>query len=488
MGRVRRRPILRNAAILAAGNLLDRVLGAVYRIALARTAGPEVLGLLQLCLPVLRFSVILGTLGIPMALARVVAAERDGDGSASAVAWALRTVSLVSGCLAVFIAVAAPWGRIAFPDQRVVPLLRLAAPIVFCASLASVMHGVLQGLNRMWAIAGADFLGQLGKLTLGLILIGRAASAGSAAMAQAALAALVVSEAVSCLLLLAVGRRSIRLSGPCSKMEHRLIGTSLPLMGEGLLFALAGTVDMGIIPRRLLQLGLAQREITVLLGQAWGMAWPTVFLPMMVIGPVATAVFPVMAKAAAEADLGELRRRIFGCSSLILLVSIASAIIFSCFPVRFMTLLYACPAAAPYLRSFAWAAPPVFLASAGAQILTALGLSRQLFRFSLASVAVRVFLVYILTGQPRLGITGAALGVAGGNALLAVACYSQIFVYLAKKDPRQSSGGGRRGAGRFFHWICAMALRASSLGFPKIMRPAEVWRTLDTRTSRSTPI
>ena len=58
----RRRPVLRNVAILTGGNLMERLLGAAYRIVLARAAGAEALGLIQFCLPILRLTLILGTL------------------------------------------------------------------------------------------------------------------------------------------------------------------------------------------------------------------------------------------------------------------------------------------------------------------------------------------------------------------------------------------------------------------------------------------
>ena len=86
-----------------------------------------------------------------------------------------------------------------------------------------------------------------------------------------------------------------------------------------------------------------------------------------------------------------------------------------------MTGLYACPAATPYLERLAWAVCPIYLASIGATFLTGLGRTTLLFRQSLFCATLRVFLIYVLTGLPHLRLTGAIIGIALANGLLALA-------------------------------------------------------------------
>ena len=412
----RRRPVLTNIAILTGSAFLERLLGGFYRVALARASGPEALGLLQYCLPFLRLGGILGTLGIPQALTREVAealARGRRDEAEAMTAWALRAVGLAGAGLALALSLLPPVFRSLFPDPRVLPLFRWLGPVVVFSSLGMVLQGGLQGQNRMWPLALAGFVAQLGKLGLGLFLIGRVAPRGPSPIASAALAAMAASEFVSAL----AGRPRGRNGG-----GGGLLRSSLPLMGDGLLFALANAADMVIIPARLLRAGYAPEAITPLLGRAWGMALPTIFFPMVLVWPIAAATMPVVSAAAARGDRAALGRRI--CRGYLAVSGIASlsAAAFHLLAGPIVAVLYAAPAAAPFLADFAWAAPPIYLASFGADLLVALGRSQALFWQSALSVAARTGLVYLLTGRPRLGPAGAVLGIGFGNALLAATC------------------------------------------------------------------
>ncbi|MGQ9779088.1 MAG: oligosaccharide flippase family protein [Bacillota bacterium] len=416
-----RRPVLTNVAILTGSAFLERLLGGVYRIVLARAAGPEALGLLQYCLPFLRLGLIITTLGLPPALTRGVAAAlargRKDEAEAMTV-WSLRAVGVSSLVLAGVFLVSVPLWRRLFPDPRVVSLFGRLVPVLVAAALGLVLQGWFQGQNRMWPLAFAGLLGQLGKLGLGLFFIARASRRGPVAMAAAALTAMAVSESAACVFLFFLAR----LGNRRFERPGRLLQVALPLMGDGLVFALANAADMAIIPARLLAAGVKQAEITPLLGRAWGMALPTVFLPMVFVWPITAANLPVISAATAKRDLRGLRRRIGRVYLTVAGISLAAAAAFGLLARPIVAILYSAPEAAPFLAAFAWAAPPIYLAGLGGDLLVALGRTRSLFRQSVFSVIVRTGLIYLFTGRPGLGIFGAVFGLAFGNGLLAVTC------------------------------------------------------------------
>jgi len=418
----RRRPVLTNTAILTGSALLERFLGGFYRVVLARTAGPETLGLLQYCLPFLRLGLIVATLGLPAALTKAVAeamARGKNDEAAAMAVWALRTVGFVSLALSGGLLILAPLWRPLFPDPRVWPLFGRLAPVLVAAAVGMVLQGWQQGRNRMWTLALAGLWGQLGKLGLGVFLITRAAQRGPVAMAKAALTAMAASEIMVCLFLFFTGRLTAS-SPPRRAVVSRLLRLALPLMGDGLVFALAGAADMVIIPARLLAAGYRPTAITSMVGRAWGMAFPTLFLPMVFVWPLSAANLPVVAAQTARKELRGLRRRIGRLYLTVTGISLVAAAAFSLLARPVVATLYSAPEAAPFLAAFAWAAPPIYLAGLGGDLLVALGLTRSLFGHSVFSVIVRTGLIYLFTGRPRLGIFGAVLGVACGNGLLAV--------------------------------------------------------------------
>jgi len=278
---------------------------------------------------------------------------------------------------------------------------------------------------------------------VGLILIRRAQPGGAGAVAGAALAAMAISELAALLFLAGLagltGRSSAGRGASPVHGRRSLLLSSLPLMGDGLVFAVAGTIDMMIIPRRLLHAGLARAEMMALIGQVWGMALPAMFLPMVAIWPIAAATLPVISAAAARNDLRELRRRIALTYAAVGAVSLLATATFLTGARPIVTILYACPTAAPYLRMLAWASGPIYLASIGATILIGLDRSALLFRQSLVCTTLRVFLIYLLTGLPRFGIGGAIIGIAAGNALLALANVWAIRHYLCRPARAEAS-------------------------------------------------
>ena len=422
---MQRRPVLRNIAILMAAGFLERILGALYRVLLARRAGSVALGLIQFCMPILRLGYILGTLGLPQTLIRVVAeahAAKDPDTARRAMSYASRITLMAGGGLSLLLFFAAPLGHFVFPDPRMVTLLRWLAPILICDCLQLIIQANYQGENRMWPVAMAGVLGQSVKLIITLCLLNKAVVSEPGSSARVALAAVAVSEVMALGLLVALrGKNHVRHTCKGDYDPKKLILASLPLMGDGLVFAVAGALDMMIIPRRLVGIGLAAGDVTAMMGQAWGMALPTIFLPMMIIWPITAATLPVLAAAAARKDGTELRRRISLTYLAVTGVSALTTLLMLTAARPLVTILYACPAAAPYLRLFAWAVVPIYLASIGGTFLIALGQSALVFRQSLACATVRTALLFVLTGLPHLGLKGAIIAIIAGNTLLALA-------------------------------------------------------------------
>ena len=420
----RRRPVLKNIAILASGGLAERFLGAVYRVILARAAGAEALGLIQFVLPVLRLASIVGTLGLPQSLTRTVAAllaRGRRDDARAVLNWALRSILTVSSIIAAVLLLFAPcWGTL-FPDKRAVPLLRWLAPLLICDCLSWILQANLQGRNRMWPVTLAGLLGQSCKLAITLWAMARS-SRDPGAMAVTALIAMTAGETTALLFLAVLTAFSGDIGPARTKPPRRsLLLNSLPLMGDGLVFAVAGAADMVVIPRRLISAGHAPDTIAGLMGHAWGMALPTLHLPMVAVWPIAAATLPVMAESLARSDLAGLRKRVSITYLCVAGIAAAAAGVFLLFPAPIMKALYACPEASPYLRAFALAVFPIYLASIGGTFLAALGMTGLLFRQSLACASVRIFLLYILTGIPKVGINGAIFAITAGNGLLALA-------------------------------------------------------------------
>ena len=74
----RRRPLVAGAVTLFLSGLAIRAVSTVYRVALVRVAGEDILGLYQLTLPIYRLGWTLATFGIPVAISQL-SADRAGQ-------------------------------------------------------------------------------------------------------------------------------------------------------------------------------------------------------------------------------------------------------------------------------------------------------------------------------------------------------------------------------------------------------------------------
>ena len=73
---------IKGAAVVAAGGLLAKMMGAVYRILLMDALGGRGMGMYQMVFPLYSLLITLASTGVPSALARLVAERAEGQGRA----------------------------------------------------------------------------------------------------------------------------------------------------------------------------------------------------------------------------------------------------------------------------------------------------------------------------------------------------------------------------------------------------------------------
>lgn len=435
MFRLRRR-ILQGTLALTAAGLYSRLTGTVYRVLLVRIVGEAGIGLFQMALPIFGLAINLATLGLPAALATVVA-ERAAHGDWPGVEQARRIVTRT--VLAASLAAAAlTWfgsdllARFVLTDTRTAPSLAVMAPAIVAASLAMVLRGFFQGLHDLVPGAAAQMVEQTVRIVTVLALAAVLLPAGLEAAAAGAMIGTACGEVAGLGVLLMRRRRMFAEIRPwrrpgsaaqpaCTDRELtlRLLRLAIPVMLAGLAGSLTATADVIIIPRRLADAGFSRDQATALFGQLTGMALPLLFLPMVAVYPLMTSLMPAISSAAAHGDRTLLRSRIRLGIRLTLAVALPASLAFVLLPGQLAGLLYGNEDIAPLVMLLALAAPVTYVQHMEDAILTGLGLTApSLFNY-LMGIAVRLGLIYFLTGNPVLGIDGALLGIIGGQTVMA---------------------------------------------------------------------
>ncbi len=424
------RPLLRGTLALTAAGLYSRLTGSVSRIILVRLVGETGIGLFQMVVPVVNLAVTLGMLGLPGALAQMVAeAEARGD-TASAAAVRRRTALLLT--LAGALAAGALWlltpllvGTV-LTDPRTGPAVRLAPLVVVAALPGAYLRACAQGFHELTPAAWSQVVEQTVRLAVMFGLAVLLLPHGVAAVAAGLVAALAVGEGAGSLWLLGWHRHRrrrplflpFRRPAPPAEVAPRLLALSLPLLAGGLLGSLTGLLDATLIPRRLLAAGFSPREATNLYGQFAGIALPTLFLPMVLVYPLTAALLPAVAAAAARGDRAALASHVRTAALLTGAVGALASLAFASVPGPIGMVLFGEADAAPLLALLAVAAPLTYVQQTLGAALTGLGLTALELRNYAAGLAVRTLLLLALTGNPDLGIRGAVLALAGGQGVM----------------------------------------------------------------------
>jgi stage V sporulation protein B len=420
----KRQSFLRGAVILSIAGAISKVLGAVYRIPLARLLGGEGMGLYQMAYPIYTTILALATAGVPVAIS-VLVSRKEAAGLSGDSQKILR-VSL--GILFFFglfltILVMKSAGFIAnniLMDSRAYYPIMAVAPAILLSGMMSVFRGYFQGHQSMGPTAVSQVVEQLFRVTAVLILAFYLFPRGLAYSAAGATFGAVVGGVAGLGVLSVVylrfrsnQKRSMPLlySGASSaELAREMVALAVPVSFGAVVLPLVQMLDAVIVPGRLMALNYTTSQATALYGHLSGMAAVLISLPTIFTIAIATSLVPAVSEALARQDSALLKERInYGIrAGMLISLPCAAGLFTLAFPI--CDLLYATPEAGIPLEPLAFsciALAAFQLSSAGLQ---GIGRPEIAMRNLIITGILKVVFNYTLTSIPHLNIQGAAIG------------------------------------------------------------------------------
>ena len=323
---------LKGAVLIAAGGLLAKIIGALYRIPLTNLIGGHGIGLYQLVYPVYCLLLTVSATGIPSSIAKLTA-ERLGRGESDKPLFktALRLflwIGLIGSLLMVALA---PLLASLQGSREVTGGYFTLAPSVLLVSAISVLRGFFQGRNDMFPTAISEVIEQAVKVAFGLFFAYIFRDNIPKAVVFLLLS-VSISELVALIVMIALYKLS-----PARKERGKdggrvaaktILHTSIPVTLSALLIPFSTLVD-SVLAVRLL--GAYAPDPVALYGLFSGGAVTVINLPVSVCYGIAAASIPAVATAKAQAEEGEtgrkisVRKKIFFSLWITLLVSIPAA-------------------------------------------------------------------------------------------------------------------------------------------------------------------
>ncbi|WP_438444107.1 stage V sporulation protein B [Gorillibacterium sp. sgz5001074] len=417
---------MRGTFVLSVAAFVNRILGFISGMFVARMLGAEGIGLLMMAHPLVPLVITITELGLPVAISKLVA-EADARGEHAKVRRILHVSLLVTGFLSVLLTTVSLLGSewiasILLSDQRAYYAMLAITPIAPIVAISAVLKGYFRGKQRMQAIAASDVLENTVQIACVLALVHLLLPHGLAYAAAGAMAASVISEASSLTFLLISYKLRGEAKLPGETWAHslrrgkstltELLRIGLPTTGHGVIHSLYSAFQPLLITTSLAAAGVSTAMATKQFGMLAGYAFPLLFMPSFITQSLSTALIPAISEAAANRNSLLMHKRMDQAMRLGLQIGAPATVILFVWATPLTTLIYHAPEAGILLKILA---PMFFLHYFDAPlhaILLGLGRAGSSLWNYIVTTIFKVIAIFVLGGE--LGIVGIAVGLGIG--------------------------------------------------------------------------
>lgn len=429
---------MRGTFVLSVAAFINRILGFISGMFVARMLGAEGIGLLMMAHPLVPLVITITELGLPVAISKLVA-EADALGDRTKVRRILHVSLFVTGVLSITLTTLALIGSewiasILLSDQRAYYAMLAITPIAPIVAVSAVLKGYFRGKQRMRTIAASDVLENTIQIAFVLALVHVLLPYGVAYAAAGAMAASVISELSSLMFLFTSYklRGEVKLPGETWAAHLKkgrstlteLLRIGLPTTGNGVIHSLYGAFQPLLITTSLAAAGIGTAMATKQFGMIAGYAFPLLFMPSFITQSLSTALIPAISEAAANKNSLLMHQRMDQAMRLGLIIGAPATVILYIWAAPLTTLIYNAPEAGILLKILA---PLFFFHYFDAPlhaILLGLGRASSAMWNYVITTIFKIGAIYVLGSQ--FGITGIAFALGISIVLITLLNFSSI--------------------------------------------------------------
>ncbi|MUT68111.1 stage V sporulation protein B [Paenibacillus sp. NEAU-GSW1] len=420
---------MKGTLVLSAAAFINRILGFISGMYIARALGAEGIGLLMMAHPLVPLVITITELGLPVAISKLVA-EANEQGNREKIRRILHVslaiTSVLSITLTTFSLLFSEWiASILLSDQRAYYAMLAITPIAPIVAISAVLKGYFRGMQQMKAIAASDVLEHTVQIACVLALVHLLLPYGVAYAAAGAMAASVVSEMISLLFLAAsyklYGERRAAGETWKSHLKHgrstlgELLHLGLPNAGQGVIHSLYSAFQPLLITTSLALAGIGTAMATKQFGLLAGYTFPLLFMPSFITNSLSTALVPAISEAAASKNSLLIHERMNQAMIAGLLIGAPATVILFQWATPLTSIIYNAPEAGLLLQILA---PMFFFHYFDAPlhaILFGLGRTNAVMWNFVLSTAFKAVSIFVFGSQ--FGIVGVAFGIGFGMVL-----------------------------------------------------------------------
>ncbi|MCD8361094.1 MAG: polysaccharide biosynthesis protein [Acidaminococcaceae bacterium] len=436
---------LKETLILTVSSIVVKVIGSLNWIILSRVLGGEGIGLYQMGFPIYLMAITLSSAGIPVAISIITAeklAQKDFLGAKRVFNVSLRLLFVTGLVFASALFFGAQWliDHHWIRDGRAYYSIIALAPAVFFVTFLASFRGYLQGWQIMTPTAASEIVEQLMRVVTMIVFAnmfmphGLAYAAGGASMGAG------VGAFCALLVLMWFYRRlkhklkeDLQHQNPLATRESaraiisRLLRLALPVSMSSLMLPVVANLDLLIVPQRLEAAGFHISQATEFFGYLTGMAVPLINLATIFTAAMTISLVPAISESRALSDVFGIRAKTRTAFRVALIITCPCFVGMYFLAEKIAALIYNAPGAASAIQTMSVGIMLLGLHQISTGILQGLGRTSIPVINMILAAAVKVFLSWMLTAIPTLGIRGAAMATVVDFGLAAI--LNMIFIY-----------------------------------------------------------
>lgn len=307
---------MHGAIILLIANIVVKVVGAIFKIPLARILEEEGMGYFSTAYQVYTWLFIVATAGIPVAISKMISESRTQNRfneikNIYSVSIKLLIIIGIFGFALLFFG-ADFIANTLLGNPGAAPGIKAVAPALLFVSLMSTYRGYFQGHQNMVPTALSEIFEALGKLIIGFSASYLLMSKGKEISAAGAVLGVSCGALMGFLILIFMYKRHKakpeKITGMSqetkskSKLLKKLIKIAIPITIGASVFSLTSLIDTAMIMHRLQASGLTKESANFYWGSYSGYAFPLFNLAPTLINAITVSIVPAIAAAYYKKD------------------------------------------------------------------------------------------------------------------------------------------------------------------------------------------
>ncbi|MEG6522080.1 stage V sporulation protein B [Desulfotomaculum sp. 1211_IL3151] len=433
-----RQSFVTGALILLSASFINRVIGFIYQMVIIRLIKPEGVGLFNMVFPIYILVMVLASMGIPVAIAKLVAEEvaRNNIRGANRIFKICLSILIVSSIFftTLLILCAPLLTKYLFPNPKVYYIFLCLVPGIIVVAICSAFRGYFQGLQQMTPTAITQTLEQIVRVVTGLFIAYLLLPRGVEFAAMGAALGVVIGEVAGCLTMIYLyfNRQRPYSVGPNIYPEPvkttltRIFGLGIPVTLTRFFSTLILSVEAVLIPQRLQAAGMSVSDATSAYGQFVGIAEALLFTPSMITISLATALIPAISDALALNNYRLVQNRTSKALRITFCVGFPCIAVFLLLPKEMCGVLFGYADAGVILGAFAIGAPFLYFQQTTTGILQGMGQAMIPFKNMMVASIIKILGLYYLITLPQFGVLGAAYSMNIGYITMAFLNYLNL--------------------------------------------------------------